>query len=456
MPIELRILGGARAGYSEAFEKPVIALGRHPMSDFRFDPKQDLDVSTRHGEIRSADGTYVIVDSKSTNGTFVNGKRIPPFQPCELHDQDVIAFGEHGPTVAVRLANKSGSPIATTVRQEVKPPTDVVSGKLAATMPPRRSTGERVALAVNQQTRHLRIAVIVTVVVLGGLAMGIYLRSLRDKAARDDEIKALFAANAQITKDFETRLQGDTLLTRNLQRHNDSLTRAVRDAKSAQQSVSAQAELKRSQDLQRKFSAMDLPAVREANDGAVVLISTQLGTQTFESTGFSVSAAGLLVTNRHVVLDSTGNATRIRVKFANTRNWLRARIVKVDDDPTIDLALLQIDGAAGPFPRVRQVASAVDTPVGGSIVTIGYPLGTETPMDGPAAKTSLTMGTISKVVSDVLQIDSFVSHGSSGSPVFDQHGHVIGVVYGGPADAAGRIAYAVPAARIAELLKSLR
>jgi S1-C subfamily serine protease len=297
--------------------------------------------------------------------------------------------------------------------------------------------------------------VIVTVVVLGGLATGIYLRSAHDRAARDAEIQTLLAANAQMTKDFQTRLQGDTILTKSLQRHNDSLTRAVREAKSAQQSVAAQAELKHSQDLQRKFSEW-APAVRDANDAAIALISTVLGGQTFESTGFSVNASGLLVTNRHVVLDSSGNATRIRVKFANTRNWLRARVVKVDDDPTIDLALLQVEGAPGPLPRVRQVASAVDAPVGGSIATIGYPLGTDTPMDGGAAKTTLTMGTISKLVRDILQIDSFASHGSSGSPVFDQHGHVIGVVYGGPADAAGRIAYAVPAGRIAELLKSLR
>src|SRR5205823_1644845 len=70
MAIELRILSGARTGYSESFDKSVIALGRHPLSDFRFDPKQDLDVSTRHGEIRALDGRYAIYDANSTNGTF--------------------------------------------------------------------------------------------------------------------------------------------------------------------------------------------------------------------------------------------------------------------------------------------------------------------------------------------------------------------------------------------------
>ena len=53
-----------------------------------------------------------------------------------------------------------------------------------------------------------------------------------------------------------------------------------------------------------------------------------------------------------------------------------------------------------------------------------------------------------------LDIDAFATHGSSGSPVFDARGYVVGVVYGGPTEAAGRIVYAVPAARLnAELAK---
>ena len=46
---------------------------------------------------------------------------------------------------------------------------------------------------------------------------------------------------------------------------------------------------------------------------------------------------------------------------------------------------------------------------------------------------------------------SFVAstHGSSGSPVFSAQGTVIGVVYGGQAEAGGRIVYAVPPERLA-------
>ena len=58
MAIELRILTGARAGQTEWFDKEVIAIGRHPASDFLLDVKKDLDVSRRHGEIRQVGAGY--------------------------------------------------------------------------------------------------------------------------------------------------------------------------------------------------------------------------------------------------------------------------------------------------------------------------------------------------------------------------------------------------------------
>jgi S1-C subfamily serine protease len=51
-------------------------------------------------------------------------------------------------------------------------------------------------------------------------------------------------------------------------------------------------------------------------------------------------------------------------------------------------------------------------------------------------------------LADVVQVDAFAGQGSSGSPVFDAEGHVVGVVYGGATESAGRIVYAVPASRV--------
>ena len=90
MSIELRILTGARAGQTELFDKPVIAIGRHPASDFLLDIKKDLDVSRRHGEIRYVGSGYKIFDKDSTNGTYVNDEQIPPGGNRDLRSGDTL------------------------------------------------------------------------------------------------------------------------------------------------------------------------------------------------------------------------------------------------------------------------------------------------------------------------------------------------------------------------------
>ena len=97
-------------------------------------------------------------------------------------------------------------------------------------------------------------------------------------------------------------------------------------------------------------------------------------------------------------------------------------------------------------------AGVTDASEGMSVVTIGFPLGYDTPMEGEGndfiAKATLNPGTVSKRTSSVLQIDSYAAHGSSGSPVFSTRGYVVGVVWGGPPEGGGRIVYAVPPDRI--------
>src|SRR6185437_9002166 len=51
MALELRILGGARAGRTLTFQQTLISVGRDPASDLRFDAGRDLDVSAAHAEI---------------------------------------------------------------------------------------------------------------------------------------------------------------------------------------------------------------------------------------------------------------------------------------------------------------------------------------------------------------------------------------------------------------------
>jgi S1-C subfamily serine protease len=102
---------------------------------------------------------------------------------------------------------------------------------------------------------------------------------------------------------------------------------------------------------------------------------------------------------------------------------------------------------------VTGVAASVDSVrTGAPVVTIGFPHALDTPMDGNLVKTTLAGGTVSKKIPSLLQIDSYASHGSSGSPVFDTNGYVIGVIWGGAPASQGRIVYAVPSDRIASFL----
>ena len=101
MTLVLRVVSGARAGATERFDTPVVTVGRHPTSDLRFEPQQDLDVSARHAELRLVDGAWSVHDQGSTNGTFVNGERVAAER--RVADGDTIAFGASGPVVEVRL-----------------------------------------------------------------------------------------------------------------------------------------------------------------------------------------------------------------------------------------------------------------------------------------------------------------------------------------------------------------
>lgn len=49
--------------------------------------------STRHAQIICNGGQLSVMDMKSTNGTYVNGRRIDPNVPTPLNDGDKVRFG---------------------------------------------------------------------------------------------------------------------------------------------------------------------------------------------------------------------------------------------------------------------------------------------------------------------------------------------------------------------------
>lgn len=86
---------GPRQGTEDAFSgKAVVTLGRHPACDVVFQESGTPIVSGRHAELRIEGDRLVVVDLQSTNGTFVNGRRA---QSAELQPGDEVTLGANGP-----------------------------------------------------------------------------------------------------------------------------------------------------------------------------------------------------------------------------------------------------------------------------------------------------------------------------------------------------------------------
>lgn len=98
--IRLRQTKGADSGRELEFDQELIRIGRMPDSDVNFDPEVDLDASGRHAEIRSEDGRYILIDTGSRNGTWLNGQRI---KHAALRTDDEIELGRGGPKLKVGL-----------------------------------------------------------------------------------------------------------------------------------------------------------------------------------------------------------------------------------------------------------------------------------------------------------------------------------------------------------------
>jgi S1-C subfamily serine protease len=72
--------------------------------------------------------------------------------------------------------------------------------------------------------------------------------------------------------------------------------------------------------------------------------------------------------------------------------------------------------------------------------------------DRSIARTSFYAGSVSKVLEDVLQIDGYGAEGSSGSPILDENGEVVGIVYGGQSGSEGRVVLGGPSRSALRLL----
>jgi pSer/pThr/pTyr-binding forkhead associated (FHA) protein len=72
------------------FDGARIVIGRGPGCDVRL---PDPSVSHRHATLRAKDGAYLLVDEKSTNGTYVDQDRLAPDTPRPIKSGELFRVG---------------------------------------------------------------------------------------------------------------------------------------------------------------------------------------------------------------------------------------------------------------------------------------------------------------------------------------------------------------------------
>jgi S1-C subfamily serine protease len=468
-----KFLSGARVGQVEAFRKGYIGLGRHPLSDVRFDAERDLDVSSRHAAIVRKPEGFVLQDLGSRNGTFVNGKRISG--DTMLADGDVIGFGVNGPAVEFGVIEVDAEPPAATAVEDLADrsasPREVYRAVQPRPTPQRQSTGIRIAAEVARQTAQLRRTTKVLIGLL--LVVGTGFTWLQwDGRRRANELlqlqlraDSLMREARAMSSHFQSELQGVRDALKASQDETTSLRRDLAasggDAKSvARLRSELEAAERRQRALAGAVGAVDYRALSHQNQDAVAIVLVEYGNgERFSGTAFAVDSLGTMVTNKHILVGEDGTKTprRLGVIFSGSTQFWRSEMLGVSPEADIGVLRVLIKGGT---PRVRGLAQTrAGVERGDPVAILGYPLGFDLPMEAqggrPIAEPTLTVGTVSKALTSVVQVDAYGAPGSSGSPIFDRAGNVIAVLYGGERESNGKIIFAVPAYIVADYLKTL-
>mgnify|MGYP003287268178 CR=1 FL=1 len=369
-------------------------IGKNPNCDIHFTQN---DVSREHAIIyKNENGAIIIEDSGSTNGTYVNGIKITS---QELHHGDKVTITRNYPFDWESVYN-----------------------------PPLPNPTPRL------HWKKIAIIVIAIIIVIGGGILG-YDKINKNKNLSPEEIYTIYKKSVALICNeytFEATVG------------NYNLSDVVNNMPNNYY-------LDESGKLQ-----------------AGVAIST--------GTGFFISQDGRLVTNRHVVsLMGYENAIENHIKsliskiltreygsqakpiinnldvhytqsisialndafLNNEKDLLPCTILKLSDNKNLDIAVIQLNTKETPHSITKlvdlnNIADDKHISLGKNLYTIGFPKGLEWALTQQGIQTTNESGSVNQNVSEYLYGHNInVTHGSSGSPIFDTKGRFAGVIVSG-------------------------
>jgi pSer/pThr/pTyr-binding forkhead associated (FHA) protein len=90
-PAQLVIVEGPATGAVFVLSGAACTIGRQDGCDVVL---PSITVSRQHATIKRQGDFYYVVDNRSSNGVYLNGRKLPPEQDCLLHHGDLLRFGE--------------------------------------------------------------------------------------------------------------------------------------------------------------------------------------------------------------------------------------------------------------------------------------------------------------------------------------------------------------------------
>jgi len=185
--------------------------------------------------------------------------------------------------------------------------------------------------------------------------------------------------------------------------------------------------------VQRTLAEQVLPSpaakVFGAVHGAIVRVLTAADALEYDEYAQRPTGSGVVIVNRGTILTSlhvVAGAGRIRVVFAD---GLESDAKIVSQQPENDLAVLQAETVPDDLAAATMRPKA-DLKYGDDVVAVGFPFGI-----GPSVSAGVVSGLQRSFrtndgdqLSNLIQFDAAVNPGSSGGPLLNAAGEVVGIV----------------------------
>jgi len=191
---------------------------------------------------------------------------------------------------------------------------------------------------------------------------------------------------------------------------------------------------------------LTIPAIAKTYGLSVVLIKSvdKKGNDIAQGSGFVVTKNGGIITNYHVL----EKAHNVSIGFINGEVYKNVSLIAAFASQ--DIAILHIEGTTNKFSPVT-LGNSDNLMAGERILAIGNPYGLEN---------TLSDGIISGIrdIKNIkfLQITSPISHGSSGGPLFNMKGEVIGITTIASQWGAQNLNFAIPINTLKYIIDNLQ